>query len=109
MPSIQINSANIIQFGFKATFNLASRTVIFDTSTLTQYTAGGIGNVQGISFFLQDQDGVILTNIDFTNPANYIVPSTTQSFTLDLSSVNYAFLFQAYQLSAAIKDQSGKA
>lgn len=107
MPSIQINSANIVQFGFKATWNLANRSVAFDTSALTQYTSGGINNVQGISFFLQDQDGLTLTNIDFTNHINYIVPAITQVFNFDLSSVNYAFLFQAYQISAAIKDQNG--
>lgn len=104
MPQIVINSANINTFSVKVTFDVANKVVIFDFSG-SIYNGSGINNILGISSSLIDQDGVVLATIDFSNPINYILPSVTQVFNLDLSSVNYAFLFQSYQISAAIKDQ----
>lgn len=106
MPSIVINSANVNTFFYKVTFNLAARNVQFDFSGTT-YNGSGINSVQGISVGLVDQDGVTLATLDFTSPSNYIVPSVTQILNVDLSSVNYAFLFQTYAITAAIKDQNG--
>lgn len=109
MPQLQINSPNINTLSCSVTFNISNRTVVFDTSSSSYNNISGHGilYVQGISFLLQDQDGVVLTPIDFSNPANYIVPSVTQVFTLDLSYLNYAFLFQTYQVVIAVKDQDG--
>lgn len=106
MPQLIINSGNIGTLNVKVIFDIFNRAIIFDTSATT-YQGSGITAVQGISFSLVDGDGVILTPIDFSTPSNYIVPSVTQIFTLDLSSVNFAFLFQTYSISAAIKDQNG--
>lgn len=106
MPSIVVNSANINTFFYKVSFNLAARNVQFDFSGTT-YNGSGISLVQGISVNLVDQDGVTLATLDFTSPSNYIVPSVTQILNVDLSSVNYAFLFQTYAITAAIKDQNG--
>jgi hypothetical protein len=104
MPSLVINSANINTFSWKVTFDIYNRSVKFDTSA-SIYNA--IGNVKGISFGVVDQDGVTLATLDFTNSANYIVPSVTQILTLNLSSVNFAFLFQTYSITSAIQDQNG--
>src|SRR6266496_256643 len=106
MPQLIINQGNIGTLNVKVTFDIYQRSVIFDTSATT-YQGSVITAVQGISFGLTDGDGVILTPIDFSTPSNYIVPSVTQVFTLDLSSVNFAFLFQQYSISCAIKDQNG--
>lgn len=106
MPQLVINSQNISIFQFKVTFDLFNRKVVFDFSGTT-YNGSGISLVQGISVGLVDQDGVTLATLDFTSPSNYIVPSVTQILNVDLSSVNYAFLFQAYAITAAIKDQNG--
>ncbi len=106
MPQVIINSTNIDTFFFNATFDLLNRRVIFDTSgtTYSDISGSGILYVQGISFSLIDSDGVALATIDFTDAANYIVPSVTETFTIDLSSLSYAFLFQKYSIQAAIKD-----
>jgi hypothetical protein len=105
MPQIPVNSANIITFSFTATLNVYARNMIFDASSTT-YQAGGINNVRGIAFSLIDQDGVILAAINFSAP-QIPSPSTSQTWTLDLSNVNYAFLFQTYEIIGAIQDQDG--
>lgn len=108
MPQISVNSANIISFGFKASFDIYNRKVIFDTSTLTSYqgsSGSGIFNVAGICFSLVDQDGVSLVTPDWTTPQ--IIPSTSQEYELDLSSLPYVFLFQQYQIVGYIKEADG--
>lgn len=105
MPQLQVNSANIGTFIFNVTFDVYGRSVKFD-ATPTQYIGGGISNVLGIAFALTDGDGVELTTIDWTAP-QLPTPATNSIFTLDLSSVNFAFLFQTYSIQGAIKDQNG--
>lgn len=108
MPQISINSANIISFGFSASFDIMNRSVLFDTSTLTSYqgsSGSGIFNVQGIAFSLVDQDGVELMGVDWSNPQ--IRPTIDQQYTLDLSSLPYVFLFQNYKIVGYIKDADG--
>src|ERR1700753_1620870 len=105
MPQIRVNSSNIINFSFTATLNVYARNIIFDASSTT-YQAGGINNVRGIAFSLIDQDGVILASINFSAP-QIPSPSTSQTWTLDLSNVNYAFLFQTYEIIGSIQDQDG--
>jgi hypothetical protein len=106
MPQVQITSPNISIFFFKATFDLYNRSVVFDTSGST-YIGSGKNNILGISFSLVDSDGVELASISFTDSTKYIVPSVTETFTVDLSSLNYSFLFQKYSIYASIKDQDG--
>lgn len=101
---LAINSANIGTLNVAVTFDIYNRTVLFDTSN-TSYNGSGQSLVQGISFLLEDQDGVRLAAIDFSDTANYIVPSVTETKTIDLSSLPYQFLFQTYKISASIKDQ----
>lgn len=105
MPQITVGSANINTFGFSAVFNIQDRTVFFDTSVLTSYISGGINNVQGICLSLVDQDGVELMGVDWSNPQ--IVPATDETYTLDLSYLSYAFLFQNYKIIGYIKDANG--
>lgn len=108
MPQTSVNSANIINFGFAATFDIYNRTVLFDTSTITSYqgsSGSGIFNVLGIAFSLIDSDGVELAGVDWANPQ--IMPAVNQQYTLDLSSLNYVFLFQNYKIVGYIKDADG--
>lgn len=105
MPQISVNSGNVGTFFFKATVDIYGRKITFDTTQST-YQGGGFSSTLGICFFVQDGDGVILSAIDFTQPA---IPNTSTNpvYILDLSNVNYSFLFQNYQIYAAIKDASG--
>lgn len=102
---LPINSANIGTFFVKVTFDIFNRQIIWDASQTT-YNGAGISAVQGIAFSLVDQDGVILMSIDFTSP-QLPSPATTSVYTYDASAINFAFLFQTYKITAAIKDGDG--
>ena len=104
---LQINSANINTFFVKVTFDIFQRKVIFDTSGSSY---NNISAVKGISFSLIDQSGLELANggLNFTTPQiQQPVSSSNWIWTLDLSSVNFAFLFQTYKITAAIQDGDG--
>lgn len=106
---LQINSANIATFFVKVSFDVYNRRVIFDTSGTT-YNGAGASAVLGISFSLIDQSGVELANggLNWANPQiKGPVTSGNWIWTLDLSSLNFAFLFQNYQIIAAIQDADG--
>lgn len=107
MPSIIINDADIVKFAFDVTFDIKNKKVIFDTSASTYSGSSGTGiwNIVGICFSLVDQQGIELMGVDWSNPQ--IVPSTTSEYELDLSSLNYAFLFQGYKIIGYIKEDSG--
>lgn len=110
MPQITINSTDIAEFGFKSTFKPADQSVVFDTSSLTTYNnASGSGflYVLGICFSVIDQDGVVLSAVDWDNPQ--IQPALSETtFTLDLSSVGVDFFFQTYKIIGYIKDAGGR-
>lgn len=102
------NSVNITTFKVAAEFDLYNRKVTFnDISIYAGSSGSGIFNVLGISFLLQDQEGINLATIDFSDTSKYIVPSVTRQFEVDLSSMSYPFLFQTYKIQAAIKDADG--
>lgn len=105
MPQINPGTANISTFGFSLNVDIYNRLFTFN---LLPFTAGaGLGNTK-VSFFVQDSDGVQLANIDFNTAGAWINPGTTTTWTLNLSSVvNFAFLFQTYQVYAAIQDAGG--
>ena len=108
MPQIAINSAVITTFRFAAQFDIYNRKVNFsDLSTYGGSSGSGIYSIAGISFELIDQQGIVLTSIDFSDATKFIVPTVTREFELDLSSLSYPFLFQTYSIRAAIKDTSG--
>lgn len=105
---ITVNSLNIGILRFKVQFDIQNQRVTFtDISTYNNMSGQGVLYVQGISFSLVDSVGIPLATVDFTNPSNYIVPSTTSTFVLDLINVNFAFLFQRYTIYGSIKDQDG--
>jgi hypothetical protein len=97
-----INSGSIDTFEVDVTFDILSRTALFDTSGTT-YLNSPAGAGVAIAFELQDQNGVKNCDIDFDNPQ---IPdaATTDTYTLDLSYIPYNFLFTAYKITAAIKD-----
>lgn len=108
MPSISINNGVINTFAFNVYFNIFDRTVLFDTSPSCYAGSSGSGifSIEGISFQLKDQQGVVLAEIDFDNP-QIPDPSADPTYTLDLSSLSYAFIFQKYSIVGAIKDSNG--
>lgn len=108
MPQLAINNNIITTFRFSALFSLYERKVLFtDLSTYAGSSGSGIFSISSISFELIDQQGIVLTAIDFSDPTKYIVPTVTREFELDLSSLSYPFLFQTYSIRGAIKDTSG--
>lgn len=104
-----INSSNIGTFVVIVSLDIYNRTVKFDTSQTT-YNGSGAFNIKGISFSLEDQSGIELADggINFTSP-QIAAPVTNANWiwTLDLSSVDFAFLFQTYKIIAAIQDADG--
>ena len=104
MPSVQVNSANIQSFGWAAGFDIENRKIIFDASS-TVYNGSGQSNVLGISFSLVDSVGLPLISINWNPPQ--IVPSVSQTYTLDLTSLPINFLFQDYQWIGYIQDADG--
>lgn len=104
MPQQIINTGNIGTFNFDVIFNIYNRTVTFDTSNST-YQGSGTSAVSGIGFEVIDSDGVTLASIDYTTQIPS--PSTNPVYVLDLSSVNFAFLFQTYKITGSIKDGNG--
>lgn len=104
MPQITIDSATITSFGFSATMDIYNRSLSFN---LLPFTTGPNLANRPVCFSVIDQDGVTLASIDFTAPqiAN---AGTTTSWVLDLSNVNFAFLFQTYKIVGAIQDTGGQ-
>lgn len=105
---VTLNTANITTFRVGLDFDIYNRKATFkDLSTYAGSSGSGRFNVLGISFLLQDQEGVDLAKIDFSDPSRYIVPGSATEFEIDLSSLSYIFLFQTYKIQAAIKDSDG--
>lgn len=109
MPQIAVSSSNIAVFRFSVAFDIYAKTVTFDASLSTYLGSSGSGrlNLAGMSFSLEDQQGIQLAEISFTDSTKYIVPGTTQVFTLDLSSLPTPFFFQTYKIYGAVKDADG--
>lgn len=106
MPQISVGSANITSFGWSLNIDVANRLFIFD---LLPFTTGPNLSATKVGFFIRDQDGVQLANIDFVTVGNWINPGTTTTWTLSLSGVvNFQFLFQTYQVYASIQDAGGE-
>lgn len=105
MPSLQINSANVKTFQFSVTFDTQNRLVIFDTS-LTTYQGGGAAAILGIAFSVVDSQGTTLATIDFTS-SQIPHPNITPTYTLDLSSVGFPFIFQQFAIIGALKEANG--
>ena len=108
MPSVIVNSSNINTFCTNIYFNIYEKSIYFDAScsTYNGSSMSGIFNVQGIALSVQDSDGVVLAFIDWNAP-QIPDPASNPTYTLDLSSLNYAFLFQQYKIICAIRDQDG--
>lgn len=103
MPQINPGTSTITTFGFSANMDIFGRALTFN---LLPFTTGPNLANRPVAFFVQDQDGVILASVDFTAPQIPNAGATT-SWVLDLSNVNFAFLFQTYKIYAAIQDTDG--
>lgn len=98
-----IGSANIVQFGFQATFDLDQKKIHFDISEDTIFQEGMIGNVPGVCFLITGPGGLPILTPDFTAPA--IVPSAGSTYDIDLPG-DYN-LFGFYSIQGQIKDEDG--
>lgn len=104
MPQISPGTSTITAFGFSANVDVYNRSITFN---LLPFTTGPNLANRPVCFSVVDQDGVTLASIDFTAPQIANAGATT-SWVLDLSSINFAFLFQTYAIYAAIQDVGGQ-
>lgn len=105
---VNVGSSNIDIFRVGLEWDIYNRKATFqDLSTYNGSSGAGRFNVLGISFLLKDQEGVLLTTIDFDDASKFIVPASETEFEVDLSQLSYPFLFQTYLIQAAIKDADG--
>lgn len=103
MPQINVGSANIATFGYSLNVDILDRSMTFSLLPFT--TGSGLSNCK-VAFFVKDQGGITLASINWASP-QIPDPGTTTSWVLDLSSFNFPFLFQTYQIIAAIQDPTG--
>ena len=103
MPQISPNTSTITTFGFSASVNIYQRSILFN---LLPFTTGPNLTGRPVAFSVVDQDGVTLATINWATPQIANAGATT-TWMLDLSSVNFAFLFQTYAIYAAIQDTNG--
>ena len=105
MPQINVGSSNITTFGFSLTVDIYNR--LFTFNTAPRLLPGlGLANTK-VSFSLIDQQGVVLATTDFVDAPNYIVPSVTPTWVLNLASLPWQFLFQTYAIQGSIQDANG--
>lgn len=102
-----IGSANIIDFGFDVSVNIAERKFIFDLAGLTTFETGGAAAVLGICFSVVDSSGLALLSYNWGSPQIPAPIAADDTYELDLSNWFYDFLFQQYSIKGAIKDQDG--
>lgn len=103
MNPIILNTPNIIQFGFKATFNLELNRITFDISGLTTFAPGNAGNIIGIYFEVYDASGLQVATPNFTNPD--IVPVSPAPFIVQLAS-GFA-QYGIFTIRGIIRDANG--
>ena len=105
MPEVVVNSPNINTFKFSASFDLYNKSILYNSSG-TDYVSGGQLLVKGISFRIEDKEGVVYKDYDFTNPD--INPAGGGStYTLDLSSFGLPFLLgNTFKITGGIKDSN---
>lgn len=99
-----INTANVIQFGFTAPFDIEASALVFDISALTIFKPGGAANVIGVCFEVIDPSGSYLSTIDWTSPA--IVPSTGQ-VTYAVALSGYPSMFGWYNIVGVLREADG--
>lgn len=104
MNPTTINTANVIQFGFTAPFDVEASTLVFDISALTIFKPGGEANVIGVCFEVIDPSGSYLSTIDWTSPA--IVPSTG-ILTYAVALSGYPSMFGWYNIVGVLREADG--
>ena len=89
MNPIVINSTNVGNFGFQATFKLYEKLISFDISELTTFLSGGAANVLGVYIQIIDPTGITILDYDPTTPS--IVPNSSSTFDFNIPSMSFAF------------------
>jgi hypothetical protein len=103
----QVNSENIVQFGFKSIATIETRKILFDITGLTVFGPGGDALVGGIWFEIVDPSGVTIHTVDYAaRPNGDIDPNVSSSVELDLPSG--LSLFGYYNIKGVIRDADGK-
>jgi hypothetical protein len=100
MNPVPVNSDNIVNFGFGATFKLASKQILFVIDGYTSFKPSG--TIQGIFFKVVDPSGITIKDIDFNSP-----DITLAGHTKTVSIPNNLFMFGWWQITATLKDQDG--
>jgi hypothetical protein len=67
MNPASINTTNVLQFGYRAIFDLENARLILDIANLTIFKAGGETSIQGINFSVIDPSGIPISVVDFPN------------------------------------------
>lgn len=103
MNPIILNTPNIIQFGFKATFNLELNKITFDISGLTTFVSGNASNVIGIYFEVYDASGLQVATPNFASPD--IIPDSPAPFVVQLA--NGFAQYGLFVVRGIIRDANG--
>lgn len=100
MNPINVNSANIVNFGYKAIFELFEKVIHFDITDIATFVSGNDGNVQGVYFKVVDPTGITIKDFDYTTPDIDV----TDVLTFDVTIPSSVFGFGWYTLTGQIKD-----
>lgn len=103
MNPLAVNSSNVLNFGFTATFKLFEKQIHFNFSQLTTFVSGHAGNVQGIYIRVVDPTGITIKEIDLATRDL----SPTGSLLFDVAIPSAIFGFGWYKITAQLKDQDG--
>lgn len=98
MNPVPVNSDNIVNFGFSASFEPNQKWIRFRIAGFTTFTEGG--SVQGVYFKVIDPSGIVIKDIDFTTPDIEGINDT-----IFVAIPNNLFMFGWWQLIGVVKDQ----
>lgn len=96
---VNVNSANVRQFGFSSTFDLNAKNLTIDFSQLTEFIGSGATLIVGISVDVLDPSGY-----QFDQQTNFN-PSILNPIVFNIGSV---FNFGPFTITGRLTDQDGK-
>lgn len=102
MNPVSVNSANILNFGFKVTFDIANRLLKFDLAGFTTYVGGNNINTRGVAFEVIDPSGVIVhTGLSFVSRD---IDTASGGTTYNLPIAGGDSIWGVWKIRGAIKD-----
>jgi len=91
-----LNTENVSQFGFAATFDLHLNKILIDITGMTDFHSGGAALVQAISFRVQDPTGLII--------AEELLEDGHQTVEIPISAL---FAFGFYTIEGTLVEEDG--